>query len=172
MGGTGANHIMLGTGYDLWFTDGHGNATVPPANQIENPNPLATTNNWYTQDGYSGGSYSECADPSQPGVGPIEDYLASLARPVKPDCLPGHYYILNNYNRGYDGDGTVAYGDPKGTPFTIPPSNIPTIGDELLAHHISWKYYGDGWNNYVANPSTRTTHTATSATLSSTPRRS
>lgn len=152
MGGTGANHIMMGTGYDLWFTDGHGHAIAPPTNQIENPNPLEGTNNWYTQDGYSGGSYSECSDPSQPGVGPIEAYLASLARPIDPDCLPGDYYILNNYNPGYYGNGTVAYGDPKGTPFTVPPSNIPTIGDVLLAHHISWKYYGDGWNNYVANP--------------------
>jgi phospholipase C len=152
MGGTGANHIMMGTGYDIWFTDGHGNAITPPSNEIENPNPLAGTNNWYTQDGYSGGSYSECADASQPGVGEVVNYLQSLERPIKPDCQAGHYYILNNYNPGYYGDGTVAFGDPKGTVFTVPPSPLRTIGDELLAANISWKYYGDGFNQYLANP--------------------
>jgi phospholipase C len=151
-GGTGANHIMLGTGYAMAFSDGNGNPTVPPSNEIENPNPQPGTNNFYTQDGYSGGSYSDCSDATQPGVGPVEDYLASLRHPIKPNCEPGHYYLLNNYNPGYYGDGTVAYGDPKGTPFTIPPSNLRTIGDELLQKNISWKYYGDGWNNYVANP--------------------
>ena len=151
-GGTGANHVMLGTGDGIWFSDGQGDAAVPPANQIENPNPLAGTNNWYTQDGYSGGSYSECADVTQPGVGPVEDYLASLWPRVKPNCEAGHYYLLNNYNPGYYGDGSVAYGDPKGKPFTIPPSSLRTIGDELLEKNISWKYYGDGWNAYVANP--------------------
>ena len=31
MGGTGANHVMLGTGDDVWFSDGNGNPQVPPA---------------------------------------------------------------------------------------------------------------------------------------------
>ena len=33
-GGTGANHIMLGTGDAIWFSDGNGNAAVPPHNQL------------------------------------------------------------------------------------------------------------------------------------------
>jgi phospholipase C len=40
----------------LYYADANGDPTVPPANQIENPNPRLGTNNWYTQDGYSGGS--------------------------------------------------------------------------------------------------------------------
>ena len=36
--------------------------------------------------------------------------------------------------------------------FTIPPSSTPSIGDSLLAANISWKYYGDQWNNYVSDP--------------------
>jgi len=67
-GGTGANHIVLGTGFAASYQDSSGNAAVPPANQIENPNPKPGTNNNYSQDGYSGGSYSQCANPSQPGV--------------------------------------------------------------------------------------------------------
>jgi phospholipase C len=101
MGGTGANHIMLGTGDAIWFSDGNGNPLQPPHNmkiaagspnggvvdEIENPNPLANTNNWYIQDGYGGGSFGEksygggtytaCADTSQPGVKAIVDYLGA-----------------------------------------------------------------------------------------------
>ncbi len=71
-GGTGANHIVLGTGFAASYQDASGNAAKPPAGEIENPNPKPGTNNNYTQDGYgssttanAGGSYSECADQSQ-----------------------------------------------------------------------------------------------------------
>jgi phospholipase C len=144
-GGTGANHVALGTGDAVWFSDGAGNPLVPPTLNTENPNPQAGTNDWYTQDGYSGGTYSDCADATQPGVGSVVDYLKALK--VKPNCDKGHYYLLNNYNPGYFGDGTVATGE-----FTIPPTSTRTIGDELLDHHISWRYYGENWDNYVADP--------------------
>ena len=29
---------------------------------------------------------------------------------------------------------------------------MPSIGDALIAANISWKYYGDQWNNYVPDP--------------------
>src|ERR1700689_3142331 len=68
-GGTGANHIMLGHGDAIWFSDGNGNPEVPALNvavttnpagfggtgtidSIENPNPQAGTNNFYAQDGF------------------------------------------------------------------------------------------------------------------------
>ena len=140
--------------------------------EIENPNPAKGTNNWYTEDGYGqssnagrhapygaapvsgGGSYSDCSDPNAAGVQAIRAYLASLARPIDPRCEPGHFYLLNNYNPGYFGNGKNAYTDtnPANTPFTIPPSSTPGIGDDLNAHRISWKYYGDQWNNYVPDP--------------------
>ena len=141
-------------------------------NEVENPNPAVGTNNWYTEDGYGnsynagypppystnpvsgGGSYSNCSDPTQPGVKPIVDYLNSLARPIDPRCEPGHYYLLNNYNPGWFGNGKNASIDtnPANTAFTIPPSSTPSIGDDLNAKNISWKYYGDQWNNYVNDP--------------------
>jgi phospholipase C len=141
-------------------------------NEIENPNPAVGTNNWYTEDGYGdsfnagfpppypvspvfgGGSYSNCSDPTQPGVKPILDYLSSLPRPINPHCEPGHYYLLNNYNPGWFGNGKNAYIDnnPANTPFTIPPSSTRSIGDALNDKRISWKYYGDQWNNYVNDP--------------------
>jgi len=189
-GGTGANHIMFGHGDAIWFSDEHGHPAVPPNNQvvytapyqgganpdqgtvneIENPNPSANTNNWYTEDGYGnsnnagypppytaspvsgGGSYSDCSDPNQPGVAPILGLLQSLN--VDPRCEKGHYYLLNNYNPGWFGNGKNAYRDqnPANTPFTIPPSSTRSIGDDLNDNGISWKYYGDQWDNYVPDP--------------------
>jgi phospholipase C len=146
-GGTGANHIALGTGLAIYYTDGQGHIATPPVNEIENPNPQAGTNNWWIQDGYSGGSYSNCSDSSQPGVGAVLDYLHSLPSHPAAKCQPGAYYLLNNYNPGYFGDGTV-----NTSTFTIPPSQVRTIGDTLNEHHVSWRYYGAGWDNYVKDP--------------------
>ena len=184
MGGTGANHIMLGTGDAIWFSDGNGNPQTPPHNQtvfegtslqgtvdeIENPNPAPGTNNWYTEDGYGGGgpsfvlgkpgtpvfgggSYSNCSDSDEPGVNAVLTYLATLPYEVNPHCDPGHYYLLNNYNPGYFGDGSNAYTDhnEQNTPFTIPPSSVRNIGDALLEKNISFAYFGDQFNAYLGD---------------------
>ncbi len=155
MGGTGANHIMFGFADAIWYSDGAGNALTPPSNQIENPNPEPGTNNWYDQDGYSGGSYSACADATQPGVPAVVNYLQSLPTPVDARCDSGHYYLLNNYNPGYNGDGTLA---SQYSPFTIPPTSVRQIGDSLLAANIPWKYYGEGWDLYVTDPTDANTY--------------
>ncbi|GAC1432723.1 MAG: hypothetical protein NVS1B11_18760 [Terriglobales bacterium] len=159
MGGTGANHIMFGFADDIWFSDGKGHAKVPPANQIENPNPQPGTNNWYVEDGYGaaggagGGSYSACADVSQPGVPAVVDYLKTLDPPINPRCRPGHYYLLNNYNPGFNGDGTLAVNDPNPyAPFTIPSTSVRHIGDALMEKNIFFRYYGEDWNLYVSDP--------------------
>ena len=156
-GGTGTNHIVLGTGFAASYQNASGQATPPPPGEIENPNPKPGTNNNYTQDGYgsatkpnTGGSYSECADPSQPGVGPIDSYLARLPYKVLSNCQPGRYYLLNNYNAGYNIDGTV-----NTAPYTTPPqkTDYVTIGNSLSAHGISWGYYGEGYSNGTVNSS-------------------
>jgi phospholipase C len=179
MGGTGANHVMLGTGDAIWFADSNGNPVEPPHNQlvaagspnagvvdeVENPNPQSGTNNWYTEDGYGGGSYgspsygggtyTNCSDATQPGVAPIATYLGSLSNPINPNCDANHFYLLNNYNPGYYGNGSSAYadiGNPNETVFTIPPSPLRDVGDELNEKNISWAYYGDQWSTYLANP--------------------
>jgi phospholipase C len=149
-GGTGLNHILLGFGDAIWYSDGAGNALTPPANQIENPDPQSGTNNWYTQDGYSGGSYSNCADATQPGVAAVETYLAALHRPIDPHCEAGHYYLLNNYNPGFTGTGQVI--PPSLAPFTIPPSSVRHIGDVLSEHKVSYTYFGEDWDVYQTDP--------------------
>jgi phospholipase C len=100
MGGTGANFQALITGHAAYFTDPNkldGSAAVPYANQIENPDPVAGTNNYYTQDGYSGGSYVNCSDNSAPGV---ESVKHQLHREGVWDgkCEKNHYYLVNNYS--------------------------------------------------------------------------
>ena len=150
MGGTGANHIMFGYADALAFSDGKGHLATPPANQIENPNPQAGTNNYYDQDGYSGGSYSNCSDISQPGVPAVVNYLQSLNPPIEPRCTPNAYYLLNNYNPGFVGDGTP---DSVYTPFTIPPTSQKHIGDSLSAAGLSYTYFGEGWDLYSSDPS-------------------
>jgi phospholipase C len=153
MGGTGANHIMFGFADAIWFSDGKGNAAVPPANEIENPDPQAGTNNYYDQDGYSGGSYSACADLTQPGVPAIVNYLQALPRPVNPNCDPGHYYLLNNYNPGFLGNGVPL--PLTVSPFTIPPTSQRHIGDVLMENNVSFKYYGEHWDRYVIDSITQ-----------------
>ena len=153
-GGTGANHIMLGTGYAASYQNASGQAVKPPSGEIENPNPKPGTNNNYTQDGYGaynskgaptyqGGSYSECADSSAPGVSAIDAYLATLPYEPLRNCQPGRYYLLNNYNPYYQ---------PNGQPYP-PGYNVPaqktdyvTIGNSLAAHHLSWKWFGEGYD--------------------------
>jgi phospholipase C len=162
MGGTGADSLLLGMADLPWFSDGKGNPATPPVGEIENPNPLHANNtvynNWYTEDGYGaspftnpnpspkGGSYSECTNPANPGVFSILTYLGNMG--VKSNCEPGHYYLLNNYNPGFFGNGQV---DTINT-FTIPPTTVPSIADVLLKHNVSWAYYGEGWNAYVQSP--------------------
>jgi phospholipase C len=180
MGGTGLDSIILFFGDALWFKDQNGNLVPPhnqkipvsgvglvgPVDEIENPNPVPGTNNWWMQDGYGGfgnngasvgvyggGSYSNCSDLSQPGVAPIVNYLKSLTPPIKSNCEDGHYYLLNNYNPGYFGDGSNAYEDTNSnnTPFTIPPTSQRSIGDVLLENKVSWKSYNDQWDAYLTD---------------------
>jgi phospholipase C len=148
-GGTGANHIMFGYADALYFSNGKGKIETPPVNQIENPNPQDGTNNYYDQDGYSGGSYSNCSDISQPGVPAVVNYLQSLNPPIDPRCQKNAYYLLNNYNPGFVGNGTL---DSQYTQFTIPPTAQRHIGDVLGAAGLSYTYFGEGWDLYSSDP--------------------
>jgi len=181
-GGTGLDSIMLFFGDAIWFYDPNSTTPfIPPHNQtvwtdnpqltgtvdeVENPNPQAGTNNYWMEDGYGGGggfgfpgavygggSYSNCSDPTQPGVQAVLTYLSSLPRPIESKCDPGHYYLLNNYAPGYLSDGSNAYIDhsTNNTPFTIPPTTQRSIGDVLIENHVSWKGYNDQWDAYLTD---------------------
>src|SRR6185437_3316508 len=103
---------------------------------------------------YGGGSYVNCSDSAQHGVETVTKYLAALHPSIKPNCEPGHYYLVNNYNPGYFGDGKNAYTDTNANNyvFTVPPSTVKNIGVELSDAKISWGYFGDQFNRYLADP--------------------
>src|SRR5262249_53378847 len=116
-----------------------GTPAVPFANQIENPDPVAGTNNYYTQDGYGGGSYVNCADRNAPGIASVNNQLRAQGVWFS-NCAPGHYYLVNNYNMYWN--QTSANPRTLGaTSFTLPPQSNRTIADVMTAHGVSWKYY-------------------------------
>jgi phospholipase C len=143
MGGTGANHVMLGTGDAIWWSDGNGNPTMPPSH-IANPNPLPGTDNVYTVDLNFDGNFTECGDTTQPGIKPIVDYLSTLPYHPAPNCEPGLFYMVNNDNPGFLPDGTVdTAGIARGG--SVPPTNVRTVGEALNAANVSWAYYGGAY---------------------------
>ena len=148
MGGTGANHVMLGTGDAIFWSDGKGNPTMPPSH-IANPDPLPGSDNQYTVDINFDGNFTECGDSTQPGIKPIRDYLESLPYDPEPNCKPGHFYMVNNDSPGFLPDGTVdTKGIAKGG--SVPPTNVRTIGEALNEKNISWAYYGGAYSAAVA----------------------
>ena len=149
MGGTGANHIMMGSGDAFFWSDGNGNPTIPPAGVIANPNPITGSNDQYIVDLFFNGDFTNCADSTQPGVDAIRDYLATLYYHPQPNCQANHYYLINNENPGFLPDGTVdTTGIGKGA--SIPPTNVRTIGEALNEKGISWAYYGGAYDAAVA----------------------
>lgn len=155
MGGTGLNSIVAGFADAIWYSDGRGHPARPPQAQVENPNPMPHTNNWYTQDGYGirktgqgGGSYTACADANAPGVGAILGYLAALPARPNPNCEVGLWYLVNNYAPGFNADGSLNTSGP----FVLPPVPARSIGDVLLEGGVSFAWFGEGYNRAVANP--------------------
>jgi hypothetical protein len=97
----------------------------PPVNQIENPNPRPGTNNWYAQSGYSSGSYTKCADESEPGIAALHRYLATLPYPSfnNDDCEPGGFTSSTTTT-------PASFPNPiadQSGPYV--PANRPAIGD-------------------------------------------
>ncbi|HEX4605724.1 MAG TPA: alkaline phosphatase family protein, partial [Candidatus Angelobacter sp.] len=144
MGGTAAQHTMLGTADSLPWEHVGNFPAQPPAGQVANPNPKSATDVSFISDR----RWTECGDPTQPGIKPIMDYLKSL--PWRPDltasnCAPSTFYMINNTRPGFLSNGqlnTAAIN--AGT--AVPPSSLRTIGDSLNEKNISWAFYGGGFN--------------------------
>ena len=105
-GGTGANHIALGTGFAASYQTQVGQGGHAARRRDREPQPQAGHEQQLhpgrlrQRHRRHGGSYSECADHGQPGVGAIVSYLDSLPYKAFNNCQPGRYYLLNNYNAG------------------------------------------------------------------------
>src|SRR5262245_33439026 len=66
MGGTGVQHIMLGTGDSIFWEQSGNFPAQPPAAQVANPNPTSNTNDKYVADR----RWTNCGDETQPGIQP------------------------------------------------------------------------------------------------------
>ena len=149
MGGTFANQMMFGYAGALYYANANGDPATPPANQIENPDPVPGFNNWYKNDGYSGGSYTNCSNYQSPGVASIVNYLNAIH--VPRNCAPDAYYLLNNYVPAFIGSGAT---DPANNgQFTLPPViKQRHVGDTLSEAQVSWAYFGERWNDFKTAP--------------------
>ena len=177
-GGTGANHIMLGHGDAIWFSDGLGHPMAPPSkvevatgtanagvvDEVENPNPAIGTNNWYTEDGYGGGSFGApsyrrrlllqlCGHHSTWCRADRE--LSADAAPSNQSPLRGGSLLLTKQLQSrllWQRQQCVYRYEQEQYRFHHSAFLVPSIGDTMLAANVSWKYYGDQWNNYVPDP--------------------
>lgn len=167
MGGTMANSFALGTADVLVYSDASGRPTTPPESQIINPDPRPGTNNFYQDEAFgddadpsstSQSAYVDCSDATQPGVGAIREYLASLPYPAFRDgnCDPGNYYVVTNNYPSYQLDGSLVTAAsnafPAGPDYTVGPSSVRTIADALSEARISWAFYGEGSSLSDATP--------------------
>src|SRR5216683_1530075 len=99
------------------LSDGKGHAISPSAAfgpmlgplLIANPNPVPATNNKYLNDGF----YTNCSDLTQPGAGPILDYLNALSYAPSAACDDGHFYLLNNLFPGFHANGAPNTGNAR-----------------------------------------------------------
>jgi phospholipase C len=166
MGGTGANFFALATAGDLPVFNTDGTLATPWDNQIENPDPQPGTANFYKKDGYQGGSYVNCADPSQPGVAAIASYLAAKGRAT--NCAPGAYYLVNNYNPPFDINGKAQ--KVTQTSYVYPPQRVPTIAEKMSAGNVSWKWYTGArdWADVIKDPNFPTLYAEAKAEVAAT----
>ena len=142
MGGTAANHVALGTGDAIfWMT--FGGMTQPPASQVADPTPTSATSDKYKKDK----AWTDCGDPTQPGVQPILDYLGKLPYKPAPNCQ-NVFYMVNNLSPGFEPNGMIDSASVTAGA-KVPPSALRTIGDELNDSNISWAYYSGGYNAAV-----------------------
>ena len=139
MGGTGPNYLALATGDVGVYLDA-GHPAAPPPSQIEDPEPVPGSDNWYRRSA----TYTGCADPAQPGVQAIRDYVATLPYRLwnGGNCDPGAYYLINNQSPGYLYDGTLRQRGPRS--HVMPPQSAPNVGTLLAAAGVSWKWYSGG----------------------------
>ena len=131
------------------------------------------TNNWYTEDGY-GESYkpairrpirlrrSTAAAPTaiarippSPASQPILSYLRVAAEPDQSALRAGPLLSAEQLQPGLVRQRQERLHRPRIRPTRRSPfrrRRRRSIGDALNSKGISWKYYGDQWNNYVNDP--------------------
>jgi len=101
---------------------------------------------------YGGGSYSNCSDASQPGVGAILKHsLHSLAR--GPQLRAGSLLPAEQLQSGLLWRWLQCLHGPLRVqhPVHDPSTSQHSIADVLLENNVSWKSYNDQWNAYLGD---------------------
>ncbi len=167
-GGTGANHIALGTGDADWYSDGKGHAAVPPSLDVREPRSATGDEQLVLAGRLLGRIVQRLLGRVAARVKEVTGYLHGVG--VKPNCERGHYYLLNNYDPGYLGDGTVDAVDE----FAIPPSStarsVTSSSNRTFRGAITVKT--GTRTSRIRRGTALATSIATSATRSNTRRRS
>jgi phospholipase C len=139
-GGSVTGAIAIGYGDNAFYSDGNGNAAVPPG-AIMNPDPMPGSINTYKVVG----NWVKCSDLTQPGVAQIQSYLASLPYFAGANCDPNKYYATRDVSPAYDSAGHLA--SPSAS--VIPPLTQRHIGDVMSEANVSWAWYAAGWDSSV-----------------------
>ncbi len=150
MGGTAVQHTMIGTA-DAIPWDTFMGQLAPPVSSVADPDPLSSTNVAFQRDK----TWTNCSDLTQPGIPAIVNYLGTLPWHPASNCAAGRYYMINNMSPGFLPNGVIDSANIL-TGAKVPPSALRTVGDALNEKHISWAYFGGGFNAAVrvANGST------------------
>ena len=150
MGGTAVQHTMIGTA-DAIPWDTFMGQVAPPVASVADPDPLSSTNVAFQRDK----TWTNCSDLTQPGIPAIVNYLGTLPWHPASNCAAGRYYMINNMSPGFLPNGVIDSANIL-TGAKVPPSALRTVGDALNEKHISWAYFGGGFNAAVrvANGST------------------
>lgn len=142
MGGSVTGAIGLAYGDNAFYSDAKGRPAAPPATAIHNPNPVIGSINTYQ----ANGTWVNCSDKNQPGVGEFHSYLSSLPYFVGLNCVAHAYYPTRDAEPPYDAAGTLL----PASDTTMPPVLQRHIGDELTAKNVSWAWYAGGYDSAVA----------------------
>jgi phospholipase C len=150
MGGTAVQHTMIGAA-DAIPWDTFMGQVAPPVASVADPDPKSSTNVAFQRDK----TWTNCSDLTQPGVPAIVNYLGTLPWHPASNCAAGRYYMINNMSPGFLPNGVIDSANIL-TGAKVPPSALRTVGDALNEKHISWAYFGGGFNAAVrvANGST------------------
>src|SRR5260370_8353548 len=114
---------MVGSA-DALSRESFNGVSQPPLASVADPDPKSATDVSFQRDK----AWTNCSDLSQPGISPIVNYLASLPWHPKPNCDPGHFYMINNLSPGFLPNGNID--SPSIVPTSkVPPAGLPTILD-------------------------------------------
>ena len=143
-GGTGANHVFVGYGTAIFYADANGNPTTPPSNQIENPNAAAGHEQLVRAGRLQRRVVRRLLRHDAAGHRP-GDRLREVAPLQGPQGLSARVRTTWSTTTTPATSGTGVPAPLGANVFTIPPSSQNNLALLLHDHHISWKYYGEGW---------------------------